>query len=300
MVSSRQIHREERVESSTQYSLSFSSLARTSVRKQAKWNNLLGLSSLSLDRTTLFSYPLSNPLENCFPRSSPEFICWWWKCLQQLKFFVCCFGKGFPENICCEHHVALAPLLQFHINNCGDPFTENPVEFHSKDFEVSVLDWFAKLWEIEKDEYWGYVTHGGTEGNIHVASLPSENIVNGNIKKVVKVTPPVPRKKLQLAVIEPGLGSGVSSPDYILDNYLKTLTQRDKYHLGFPENICYDHHVALTPLLQFHLNNCGDPLMKNHMDFHSKDFEVTVLDWFAKLWEIEKDEYWGYVTHGGT
>jgi len=34
-------------------------------------------------------------------------------------------------------------------------------------FEVSVLDWFAKLWEIEKDEYWGYVTTGGTEGNLH-------------------------------------------------------------------------------------------------------------------------------------
>ncbi|KAK4706984.1 hypothetical protein R3W88_033456 [Solanum pinnatisectum] len=133
-----------------------------------------------------------------------------------------------------------------------------------------------------------------------VSSLPSENIVNGNIKKVVKVTPPGPRKKLQLAVIEPGLGSGVSTPNYILDNYLKTLTQRVKYHLGFPENICYDHHVALAPLLQFHLNNCGDPFTENPVDFHSKDFEVAVLDWFAKLWEIEKDEYWGYVTHGGT
>ncbi|KAL3329922.1 hypothetical protein AABB24_034003 [Solanum stoloniferum] len=130
-----------------------------------------------------------------------------------------------------------------------------------------------------------------------VASLPSENIVNGNIKKVVKVTPPGPRKKLQLAVVEPGLGSGVSSPDYILDNYLKTLSQRIKYHL---ENIYYDHHIALAPLLQFHLNNCGDPFTENPVDFHSKDFEVAVLDWFAKLWEIEKDEYWGYVTHGGT
>jgi len=34
-------------------------------------------------------------------------------------------------------------------------------------FEVSVLDWFAKLWQIEKDQYWGYVTTGGTEGNLH-------------------------------------------------------------------------------------------------------------------------------------
>nr|XP_016502709.1 PREDICTED: histidine decarboxylase-like [Nicotiana tabacum] len=70
-------------------------------------------------------------------------------------------------NVCYEHHAALAPLLQFHLNNCGDPFTENPIDFHSKDFEVAVLDWFAQLWEIEKDEYWGYITNGGTEGNLH-------------------------------------------------------------------------------------------------------------------------------------
>jgi histidine decarboxylase len=34
-------------------------------------------------------------------------------------------------------------------------------------FEVNVLDWFAKQWEIEKNDYWGYVTTGGTEGNLH-------------------------------------------------------------------------------------------------------------------------------------
>ena len=30
-----------------------------------------------------------------------------------------------------------------------------------------MLDWFANLWEIDKGEYWGYVTTGGTEGNLH-------------------------------------------------------------------------------------------------------------------------------------
>jgi histidine decarboxylase len=30
-----------------------------------------------------------------------------------------------------------------------------------------VLDWFARLWELEKDEYWGYITNCGTEGNLH-------------------------------------------------------------------------------------------------------------------------------------
>ncbi|KAF3673573.1 Histidine decarboxylase [Capsicum annuum] len=75
--------------------------------------------------------------------------------------------KGYPVHTCYEHHAALAPLLEFFLNNCGDPFTHHPADFYSKDFEVAVLDWFAQLWEIEKDEYWGYITNGGTEGNLH-------------------------------------------------------------------------------------------------------------------------------------
>jgi len=53
------------------------------------------------------------------------------------------------------------------LNNAGDPFLGSSFSLNSMTFEVSVLDWFAKLWEIEKDEYWGYVTTGGTEGNLH-------------------------------------------------------------------------------------------------------------------------------------
>ena len=82
-------------------------------------------------------------------------------------FFFLIFFSGYPVNICYEHYANLAPLLQFHLNNCGDPFLQNTVDFHSKDFEVAVLNWFADLWEIERDQYWGYVTNGGTEGNLH-------------------------------------------------------------------------------------------------------------------------------------
>ena len=38
---------------------------------------------------------------------------------------------------------------------------------NSYEFELCVLEWYAKLWEIEKNEYWGYVTNGGTEGNLY-------------------------------------------------------------------------------------------------------------------------------------
>ncbi|XP_049377391.1 histidine decarboxylase-like isoform X4 [Solanum stenotomum] len=120
--------------------------------------------------------------------------------------------------------------------------------------------------------------------------------------KKQKVAPPGagPRKNLELEVMEPGLKNDGPSLDTILVNYLDTLTQRVNFHLGYPVNICYDHYATLAPLLQFHLNNCGDPFLQNTVDFHSKDFEVAVLNWFAQLWEIEKDQYWGYVTNGGT
>ncbi|KAL7111404.1 hypothetical protein ACP275_05G085200 [Erythranthe tilingii] len=74
---------------------------------------------------------------------------------------------GYPSNLNCNHLMDLSPLLSFLMNNVGDPFKESNFGLHSKKFEVAVLDWFAQLWEIEKDEYWGYVTNGGTEGNLH-------------------------------------------------------------------------------------------------------------------------------------
>ncbi|PIN11910.1 Glutamate decarboxylase [Handroanthus impetiginosus] len=74
--------------------------------------------------------------------------------------------------------MALSPLLRFHINNVGDPFKESAYGLHSKKFEVGVLDWFAQHWEINKDEYWGYVTNGGTEGNLHGILLGRELLPN--------------------------------------------------------------------------------------------------------------------------
>ncbi|XP_055822132.1 histidine decarboxylase-like [Solanum dulcamara] len=114
--------------------------------------------------------------------------------------------------------------------------------------------------------------------------------------------PSQPRKNLCLSVVEPNIQDETPSQelDTILTQYLETLSKRKKYYIGYPTNIYYEHHAILAPLLQFHLNNFGDPFTQSPIDFHSKDFEVAVLEWFAQLWEIEKDEYWGYSTNGGT
>jgi len=76
------------------------------------------------------------------------------------------FLEGYPYNLDFDYG-ALGQLQHFSINNLGDPFIESNYGVHSRQFEVGVLDWFARLWDLEKDKYWGYITNCGTEGNLH-------------------------------------------------------------------------------------------------------------------------------------
>ncbi|KAK7279848.1 hypothetical protein RJT34_24907 [Clitoria ternatea] len=85
---------------------------------------------------------------------------------------------GYPTNQDLNYDT-LAPLLHFHLNNAGDPFLGSSFSLNSTTFEVCVLDWFANLWEIEKSEYWGYVTTGGTEGNLHGILVGREQFPDG-------------------------------------------------------------------------------------------------------------------------
>ncbi|XP_020232087.1 serine decarboxylase-like [Cajanus cajan] len=85
----------------------------------------------------------------------------------------------------------------------------------------------------------------------------------------------------------------------LITQYVESLNQRRFRHLGYPTNQDLNYDVLL-PLLNFHLNNAGDPFLGSSFSLNSTAFEVCVLDWFANLWEIEKNEYWGYVTTGGT
>lgn len=85
----------------------------------------------------------------------------------------------------------------------------------------------------------------------------------------------------------------------VLARYRHTLVERSKFHLGYPYNLDFDY-GALAQLQHFSINNLGDPFIESNYGVHSRQFEVGVLDWFARLWELEKDEYWGYITNCGT
>ena len=62
----------------------------------------------------------------------------------------------------------LCQFLDIHSNNVGDPFVDRPhVLANSFPMEKEVLYFFADLYKIPRNVFWGYTTSGGTEGNMH-------------------------------------------------------------------------------------------------------------------------------------
>lgn len=85
----------------------------------------------------------------------------------------------------------------------------------------------------------------------------------------------------------------------ILDDYKKELELKTHHHMGYPYNLAFDCR-ELKQFMDFSINNLGDPFIESNYGVHSRMFEVAVLDWFAKLWGISREEYWGYITSCGT
>lgn len=89
------------------------------------------------------------------------------------------YHLGYPYNLSSEFPKELLNLVKYSINNLGDPFIESNYGIHSRAFEIAVLDWFADLWSIPRDDYWGYIGCSGTEGNFEGLLIGRENHPNG-------------------------------------------------------------------------------------------------------------------------
>lgn len=85
----------------------------------------------------------------------------------------------------------------------------------------------------------------------------------------------------------------------VIDEYKEKLETRTDHHMGYPYNLNFDY-GPLEGLQKFMINNLGDPFIESNYGVHSREFEIGVLQWFARLWEIDIDEFWGYVTNCGT
>lgn len=80
---------------------------------------------------------------------------------------------GYPCNQNFDYE-ALKPLLDVAANNIGDPWINSNYALNSMDFEREVLGMFAKWLHAPQDNMWGYVTNGGTEGNMYGLYLARE------------------------------------------------------------------------------------------------------------------------------
>ena len=74
---------------------------------------------------------------------------------------------------------ALTPFLGFSLNNAGDPFMPMTYLLNSHEFEREVVSFYASLARAPRDQWWGYVTNGSTEGNLYGLYLARELLPDG-------------------------------------------------------------------------------------------------------------------------
>ncbi len=76
---------------------------------------------------------------------------------------------------------ALERFLEFPVNNVGDPFADGTYRVETREFEREVVEFFADIYRAPQDDWWGYVTNGGTEGNLYGLYLARELLPNGMV-----------------------------------------------------------------------------------------------------------------------
>lgn len=85
---------------------------------------------------------------------------------------------GYPCNQAFDYS-ELFPLFGYSLNNVGDPFATSNYRLSTHDIERDVVHRFAELTGAESQDVWGYVTGGGTEGNMYGLYLAREMYPGG-------------------------------------------------------------------------------------------------------------------------
>ena len=75
----------------------------------------------------------------------------------------------------------LYEFLKFPINNLGDPFEKCTYMVQTHEMEREVIDFFAKMFRATPDDYWGYVTNGGSESNLYGLYIARELYPNAMV-----------------------------------------------------------------------------------------------------------------------
>ena len=90
------------------------------------------------------------------------------------------FNIGYPCNQAYDIS-ELFRFLHFSANNVGDPFGGTNYRLNTHEFEREVLADFARFTRAPENEWWGYVTNGGTEGNMYGLYVARELYPRGHL-----------------------------------------------------------------------------------------------------------------------
>lgn len=152
-----------------------------------------------------------------------------------LKTFI-----GYPVNLDYDY-AALSPFFHTFLNNIGDPFVKtNHSQLSSHRLERKIIHFLGKLYNLPKDERWGYVTHGGTEGNMYGIFLGRELYPNGilyfsqdthySITKIARllqipheIIPSLANGEINYQELEKRIQSNKDKPVIICSNYGTTM-----------------------------------------------------------------------------
>jgi histidine decarboxylase len=85
---------------------------------------------------------------------------------------------GYPVNLDYDYS-ALLPFLRYSANNVGDPFHDSNYASNTHEIEREVIGTFADMMRLPRDQAWGYVTSGGTEGNMYGLYMGRETFPDG-------------------------------------------------------------------------------------------------------------------------
>lgn len=87
---------------------------------------------------------------------------------------------GYPISLDFDYS-ELYPLLKYPLNNLGDPLIESTYDLNSRSIEREVVDFFSQIFKAPADNHWGYVTNGGSEGNLYALYVARELYPNGMV-----------------------------------------------------------------------------------------------------------------------
>lgn len=87
---------------------------------------------------------------------------------------------GYPCNQEFDYS-ALFRFLEFSANNVGDPFSGSNYRLNTHEFEREVVATFARYTQAPEGDWWGYVTNGGTEGNMYGLYVARELLPGGMV-----------------------------------------------------------------------------------------------------------------------